>query len=275
MTEIQKINLHALNNGAHFLFVSNVLARAKANTTIASKLGTQIAALESALDQEDEDLKLTQKSFYSDEIAEADKNRDALYISYKRAVKGFLGMPVAEMAEAARVLNQHIKDYAIDPRAQLDKETGLLLNFVADLQGKYATEVSTLGLTAFVTALNTENEKVRTATANRTDERMTKVVGALKESRKVSDEAYKTLIRYVDALALIEGETNYASFIDYLNTEIVHYKREVIGQHADASQPLTEGEDNEEEIPGSGSGSGSGSGGNTGGGGNDDLPMGS
>jgi len=124
---------------------------------------------------------------------------------------------------------QHIKDYAIDPKMQLDKETGLLMNFIDDLEKKYSSEVQTLSLGAFVTALKAANEKVRTLTETRTDERMAKAVGALKASRKTSDEAYRQLVKFVNAYALIEGDSKYLSFID-VNTEIVHYKREVIGQ---------------------------------------------
>ena len=130
---------------------------------------------------------------------------------------------------------QHIKDYAIDPKMQLDKETGLLMNFIDDLEKKYSSEVQTLSLGAFVTALKAANEKVRTLTATRTDERMAKAVGALKASRKTSDEAYRQLVKFVNAYALIEGDSKYLSFID-VNTEIVHYKREVIGQKSGSAQ---------------------------------------
>ena len=128
------------------------------------------------------------------------------------------------------MLNQHIIDYNIDPQAQLDKETGLLINFLTDLEGKYQTEVTTLALTPFVTALKEANERVRSLTTSRTEERMTVTVGAMKTARKAVDNAYRTLVKWVNALALIEGETEYADFIDYVNTEIIHYKREVIGQ---------------------------------------------
>lgn len=236
MSEIGTLSLERLNNGAHFLFISNVLARAEADTNIKSKLSTQIASLKSAKEQEDEDLKISQKSLLTDDIAAADAERDGLYSGYKKAVKGFLGLPVANMAQAAKVLTQHIKDYAIDPKMQLDKETGLLINFVDDLEKKYANEVQTLSLGAFVTALKAANEKVRTLTAERTDERMSKAVGALKVSRKASDDAYRLLVKFVNAYALIEGDAKYLNFIDYVNTEIVHYKREVIGQKTDAAQ---------------------------------------
>ena len=119
---------------------------------------------------------------------------------------------------------------------QLDKETGLLMNFIDDLEKKYSSEIQTLSLGAFVTAMKAANEKVRTLTSTRTDERMAKAVGALKASRKASNEAYRQLVKFVNAYALIEGDSKYLSFIDYVNTEIVHYKREVIGQKSGSAQ---------------------------------------
>ena len=41
---------------------------------------------------------------------------------------------------------------------------------------------------------------------------------------------------FVNAYALIEGDSKYLSFIDNVNTEIVHYKREVIGQKSGSFQ---------------------------------------
>ena len=258
MSEIATLSLERLNNGAHFLFISNVLARAEADANIKSKLSTQIASLKSAKEQEDEDLKISQKSLLTDDIAAADAESDGLYSGYKKAVKGFNDLPVANMAQAAKVLTQHIKDYAIDPKMQLDKETGLLINFIDDLEKKYANEVQTLSLGAFVTALKAANEKVRTLTTSRTDERMLKAIGALKVSRKASDDAYRLLVKFVNAYALIEGDAKYLNFIDYVNTEIVHYKREVIGQKSDSAQ--TSG-----TTGGTTTGGGSSTGGSTGG----------
>ena len=259
MKEIGTISLGRLNNGAHFLYVSNVLARAEADGKVSTKAATQIAALKAAVAQEDKDLKLSQKSLLTDDIAEADHDRDLLLGGYKQAVRGFLNLPVENMAQAAKVLNQHIIDYDIDPQAQLDKETGLLVNFIADLEGKYATQVAALSLTPFVTNLKEANERVRTLTADRTEERMAVSVGALKQSRKAADYAYRTLVKWVNALALIEGEAEYASFIDYVNTEITHYKREVIGQKADPAGTSGGGDTPDKPVtpPGEGSGDGS------------------
>ena len=239
MKEIYDINIQRMNNGAHFTFVSNILARAEADTAVKGKAADQVNNLKAAVSAEDEALKISQKSLLTDEIAKADNDRDALYAGYKKAVEGFLAMPIADMAQAAKILSQHIKDYKINTADQLDKETGLLVNFITDLEDKYATQVAKLGLTAFVTNLKEANERVRTLTLQRTNEKIGITVGALKTARTASDDAYRALVKMVNALALVFSEKDYTAFIDYVNTEVTHYKREVLGQKASA--PSTSG----------------------------------
>lgn len=239
MKEIYDINIQRMNNGAHFTFVSNILARAETDTAVKGKASELVSNFKAAVAAEDEALKISQKSLLTDEIAKADNDRDALYAGYKKAVEAFLAMPIADMAQAAKVLAQHIKDYKINTADQLDKETGLLVNFISDLEDKYATQVAKLGLTAFVTNLKEANERVRTLTLQRTNEKIGITVGALKTARTASDDAYRALMKMVNALALVFGEKDYTAFIDYVNTEITHYKREVLGQKASA--PSTSG----------------------------------
>ena len=267
MKEIYDINIQRMNNGAHFTFVSNILARAEADTAVKEKASELVSNFKTAVSAEDEALKISQKRLLTDEIAKADSDRDALYAGYKKAVEGFLAMPIADMAQAAKVLAQHIKDYKINTAGQLDKETGLLVNFITDLEDKYSTQVAKLGLTAFVTNLKEANKRVRTLTLQRTNEKMGVTVGALKAARSASDEAYRALVKMVNALALVYGEKDYTAFIDYANTEITHYKREVLNQKASA--PSTSGSsavDSGSSSTPSGGGSSSGTGSSSSGG---------
>ena len=267
MKEIYDINIQRMNNGAHFTFVSNILARAEADTAVKGKASELVSNFKTAVNAEDEALKISQKSLLTDDIAKADIDRDALYAGYKKAVEAFLAMPIADMAQAAKVLAQHIKDYKINTAGQLDKETGLLVNFITDLEDKYSAQVAKLGLTAFVTNLKEANERVRMLTLHRTNEKMGVTVGALKAARTSSDEAYRALVKMVNALALVFGEKDYTAFIDYVNTEVTHYKREVIGQKAKA--PSTSGSsavDSGSSSTPSGGGSSSGTGSSSSGG---------
>lgn len=278
MKEIYDINIQRMNNGAHFTFVSNILARAEADTTVKGKASELVSNFKAAVTAEDEALKISQKSLLTDEIAKADSDRDALYAGYKKAVEGFLAMPIADMAQAAKILSQHIKDYKINTADQLDKETGLLVNFISDLEDKYAAQVAKLGLTAFVTNLKEANERVRTLTLQRTNEKISITVGALKTARTASDDAYRALVKMVNALALVFGEKDYTAFIDYVNTEITHYKREVLGKKATApstsgSSAVNSGSSStpNEGNPGSSSSGGSTSGGSSSSDGDDDV----
>ena len=229
MKEIQSFVPSHMNNGAHFTFVSNMAERAEKDSAVSEKCKAQVAALREAVKAEDENLQISAKSLTTDKIAEADRLRDQLYVGYKKAVSGYTDFPVADMAEAAKMLAQHVKDYKIDVKAQLDKETGLLVNFIQDLEGKYKPQVDALSLGAFVEKLKAANEDVRSLTSQRTDERSAKTAGALKATRNASDEAYKMLAMHVNAHALLEGEEAYAAFINYANTEIEHFKQEVLG----------------------------------------------
>ena len=99
----------------------------------------------------------------------------------------------------------------------------------------------------------------------------------MKAARTSSDDAYRALVKMVNALALVFGEKDYTAFIDYVNTEVTHYKREVIGQKATAqstsgsssvtppdsgNKPLGDGSGSS-SSGGSTSGSGSSSGGSS------------
>ena len=230
VVEIVLTDLSRLNNGAHFQFIKNVSDRLATDTKIKENAVGQavIKALTEALTTEDKCLVLSQKSLLTDEIAHADKERDTLFAGYRTAVKGFLNMPVADLAKHAHQLWQHLVDYAIDPQMQLERETGLITNFCTDLVGKYATQVQALGLKPYVDALKTANERVETLLVQRTTDNSTKVVGALRTAREASDKAIRDLIKVVNALAILGNPADYAAFIDYMNTLIKRYKEQAM-----------------------------------------------
>jgi len=228
MAEINGIDLAHMPNGAHYLFALDVLNKAKANEKVNERASSQVAVLEKKVTAEDDALKLTRKSLLTDEIKALDDKRDEMYSYYRKGVKAFVGAPLEDVATAAKELNQHMTDYAINPQMQLDKETGMLLNFTADLEGKYAEQVAKLGLTMYVTALKEANDKLHELTTERTDERALQVAGALKSARAETDEAYRALVKLVNALYIVEYDAAYDEFINYVNAEIKHYKEEVL-----------------------------------------------
>ena len=234
MKQIESIYMARIPGGAHFLFVNNVCERAEADAKIKVGAKAELEALRATRDEEDAALALSRKSLLSDTIREADKRREQLYITLRNIAKAYRNYPVEAEAAAARRLVQLLKDYAINPRMQRDAETGLMVHLLDDLAGRCAADVATLRLGPLVDALKEVNEQLRSTTERRSDY----VVGRLKKARKEADRAYSALVRKVNALVVVGRAEDYAAFIDYVNTEVAHYRREVIPPRKKKEAPL-------------------------------------
>lgn len=221
--EIQEFTTSRMSNGAHFDFMSATAEFAEANEKVSERALAQVGVLRKKVTAEDECLKLSRKNELTDEIAEQDRLRDSYYTGYKAAVKSMV-----ETSDEAKTLWQNIKDYGIDTKAQLNKETGELTNLTADLTGKLAAEVEALGLTQLVAKLKTANDSVHDLMKQRDAENSTKVVGALKSARIETDEAYRNLVKRVNALCLVEYDEAYDTFIDTMNEQIDRYREQVL-----------------------------------------------
>lgn len=259
MKQVINISVEIMPNGAHNAFMQSTLKRVKNDTALRAKthLVPLIANFESCFQTEEEKFKLSQKSLYTDTLNELDQRRDNAYMGFKGIVESYGKVPDAELQQASKALGQLITDYRIDIRAQRDQETGLLSNFISDLEGKCASHVQTLQAGKAVQCLKSANDNYITTREERTEERMQKQIKALATARTATDEAYRGLVAMVNALAMVEGEADYADFIDYMNTLINEYKEEVLGQNTKPATPsLPEdggtGDDGQQPTPDAG-----------------------
>ena len=233
--EVNGITLTQLANGEHFTLVQNVLELVEKCEAVTNKLSADVAKLRAAFEVEDAKLKLMQKSELTEEIYQNDAIRDSSYTGYKGLVRSFLAFPEGEMLAAAKRLWTHIGSYKINQNDPLDRQTGMMTNFIDDLEKKYSSEITTLGLSSVVTTMKNANEKVRSLMLDRNIETNAKGVGAMKAARAATDEAYRTFMKKLNAFMILEEDADCATLIDNLNAQIIHYKR-VIGQRVSASE---------------------------------------
>ena len=255
MKEINGIDLAHMKSGAHFLFITDTVGLATADAKVKTKVTAELTALQTALKAEDDALALSKANLLSGEIKTLDAERDKHYKALRKAITFFLNHPDAELVKAAARLEQLLKDYNIDPKMQLDRETGLLLNLISDLETKSAADVTALALTPVVQAMKQANDKLREVTRARANDRAVQIVGQLKQAQHASDEAYRTLVQKVNALAVVEGEADYADFISKMNEQVKHYKQEVLPKakkKGDGKQPGDGGKPGERKKPGDG-----------------------
>ena len=255
MKEINGIDLAHMKSGAHFLFITDTVGLATADAKVKTKVTAELTALQTALKAEDDALALSKANLLSKEIKAIDAERDKHYKALRKAITFFLNHPDAELVKAAARLEQLLKDYNINPAMQLDRETGLLLNLISDLETKSAADVTALALTPVVQAMKQANDKLREVTRARANDRAVQIVGQLRQAQHASDEAYHTLVQKVNALAVVEGEADYADFISKMNEQVKHYKQEVLPKakkKGDGKQPGDGGKPGEGKKPGGG-----------------------
>ena len=230
MTDIKTIDLPKLNNGAHYEFMKVVSDRFASETALSANATAKkaIEALAAALKEEDRCLAISRKSLMTEDIREADSTRDDIYRSLRQALSGFAQAPVLDVARAAKTLALCMNSYAIKPSMQLDRETGLLHNFIADLETKYAAEVTKLGLTLYVAPLKEANAKVEQFIVGRTTAQSAIIAGELRAARLATDAAYRHLVKFVNALAMVSGTSDYDALNLFLNEHIDRYKQEAL-----------------------------------------------
>ena len=244
MVDIQAIDLVRMNNGAHYEFMKVVSDRFAAETTLSTNAAAKkaIEALAAAVKEEDRCLVISQKSLITDDIKVADDKRDNIFRGLRKSIKGLTDAPVADVAQAAKELQQCLVDYRIDPKMQLDRETGLLHNFIADLETKYAAQVTKLGLTLFVAPLKEANAKVEQFIVDRTTAQSVIAAGELRAARLATDAAYHHLVKLVNALAMVSGTTDYDALAKFLNEHIDRFKHEVLPKKKKGGKKPSDGD---------------------------------
>ena len=81
-----------------------------------------------------------------------------------------------------------------------------------------------LNLDVWITDLKAKEDAFLAAATMRTEADAARQVGIVKETRTAADAAYRSLVDTVNALAMIEGDTEYATFIDHVNAVIDRQK---------------------------------------------------
>ena len=217
--EIDFLNLVAVSNGAHFVFIESICKRLDSETELLKNEYFKKAAdaLKAAFNEENRYFVLSKKSASTDEILAADADRDTLYSAYYRSVKSFLRVSSSDLHTAAKTLWQSLVDYGIKPSMQLERETGAIQNLLEDCEQKYSAEVAKLGLQTVLASLKTANAKVSELLYSRTTEQSKQVAGALRKARQQSDEAFKQVRKVANAMATLGSAEALKPFADFVN----------------------------------------------------------
>jgi hypothetical protein len=222
--KILKLDLRTLRNDEHFQFHTEFRDLINQTTSAALNITAQFTAYQSLFAQEDEALKKIMKSALTEDIEEADRRRDRIFRGIIDANKSALKHFNAGTQAAAKRLKVLFDTYGNVAAKPINEETSAIHNLLQELNGNYAADAATTGITDWATELETANNALDSLVKNRYDESAQRTTLVMKETRTQTDAACRIITDRIDALMLIEGTPVYSGFITQINVIIEKYR---------------------------------------------------
>jgi hypothetical protein len=174
--------------------------------------------------REDEALKKISASAFTPKIHEADAARDETLTGMIEINKGMCKHWTPTTRDAARRVQVALNAYKHSGSKPINEETSAIYNLVQELRTeKYAADAQTVGLTLWVSELERRNNAVETLVKDRFNESAAKTDVVLRDARRETDAEYKDICDIINAFVLLEGATEYETFIRTLNEVIKKY----------------------------------------------------
>jgi hypothetical protein len=233
--QIDRIDLTRKRNDEHFQFHVEVSELVNRDGAVKTKIETLFAPYLVTLGQIiDEAILNIAKSALTDEIKSEDSRRDnaygALVTQNRVALKHF----DPDVQTAARRLKILFDTYGNVSRKPFNEQTSAVYNILQELQGKYADDCDTTGITAWATELQRRNNAFSDLMRERFDETAGKTDVILKDARTELDRKYREITERINALAIVEGAEAYEQFIRSLNAVIAKYNAEIAARKGKA-----------------------------------------
>ena len=205
----------------------------KQRTLLCSRIATgqtAYTALAAAVTNEDNCYKIITRSELTDQIHDADQARDNTFIGLRTMVEALQRVGTTQQKESATRVLLAIKDYNIRTDDRYELESTNISQLIQQLEGVMASDCTTLGITALVSQLKTENEAVGTLISQRNEEQAGIDPSALRAARQQSDTLYVETVMIVNAFAVTQwevGQSPYDHAIDVVNQDEDYYIQHV------------------------------------------------
>ncbi|MDR1644707.1 MAG: DUF6261 family protein [Tannerellaceae bacterium] len=231
--KINKFNYTYLRNETHVEFHATISLLIEKVTAIALNIVAEYAAYKAAYDRETGLLDLIRTSRYTREIKEQDRKRNGIYRGFLLAVRSAMEHFDPAKRQAAKHIYFVLRAYGNICRKPLDAKTAAIDDLLRELNGHPA--VGILGIGEWLTELQAVNQHFRNLMEARYHETSRRPTEQMRATRKEVDKLYMQMIRRLEALLIVQGDSVSAGFVNELNVVVGRYKN-IIAQQAGARQ---------------------------------------
>ncbi len=221
--EIEHLKTSNLRNEEHFQFDTEFTGLVQTHTPAALGIVQDFTAYLPLFESENEALKLIRASSYTKDLADADYKRDETYRGMYGIVKTASNHFRDDVKQAGMRLRVVMDNFNSVAELPYDQETATLGHLLDNLTGNFAADLALTGIAEWANELRNQNTAFNTLLQTRYSESAGKTQVNLRATRLAMDVVYNRMVKRINALMLINGETAYTTFVNELNQRIQHY----------------------------------------------------
>ncbi len=223
MMKIKKIDLSGLRHNEHFHFHAESISLVEKYKPEAIGLDFIYPDYHMCLKREKQVLEGVGKSEISEAISSADSKQEATFAGFLEAVKAGEKHYDYSIRKAAENIRFVLEQYNGISEKTYDEEATALNYLIEELHNRYLPEIAIMKMEGWLDELRKINKELELWVKKRFSEGIGKNFVSMKEARRETDQVYRKMAEWVEALAVVNGEITYAGFIYELNAKNEKY----------------------------------------------------
>lgn len=189
-----------------------------------ASLDSMVDTFNASVEEFDDALKESSTTPATTAASAADNQRDASYRGLFAYTKAMEAYPVEATAAMATEVKKLIDKYGNPTELPQTEESGILHNLLQDLKALPDEKRTALALDPWINDLENKELNFLSTVQTRTEEQAIRLVGIVKQSRLAAEKNYREMVELINALVMINGDADYATFIDHVNVLISNQK---------------------------------------------------
>ncbi len=218
--KVNSIRLKKLRNAEHYQFHTEVKDLVVAATPESLSISPLFASYQQYFQDEGIAMNVIQKSEFTDDLVDTDIERDSVFRGLFDLVKSGTNHFEPAIKQAADRVMLVFDETGNISAMPLNEETAVISTTIDKLRTDYADDLTTLTATAWVNQLETKNNAFESLAKSRYSSEAGKPDLNMQELRKEVDSTFRKIAQLINALILVNGETDYANFVNELNERI-------------------------------------------------------
>ena len=173
------------------------------------------------------------------DISEADAAVDSAVLGLRAHLQALLVYPRDDIREAARTIWNAVEPYGSPVRLPYNEEYAIVGRMLDTLEAIDTGMQSLTLVDAWITSLRKHYDAFMALRKDFHNERAEQPVGRIKATRQTLSDAWKTLVSYINGLAMIHPNAELNALIDVLNT-IIQAKKAALKTRESAKKTAAE-----------------------------------